>query len=109
MLNFRDSYTLWQITSFPVTSVNELQIEIFHDLMDAAEYMTTVVRFVDRGIFKPAPVDLLKMLEDIMGRIDLISAEMAAEEQVVARHQHAYAALMHLLYSQFLSQDPSAR
>ncbi|MEV6900191.1 hypothetical protein [Amycolatopsis sp. NPDC051372] len=89
-------------------------ISTYHDLADAAEYVTTVIRFVDRGIFKPAPVDLLSMLDEIMGRIEAASAEMAesaemtADERAVADHQHAYAALLHLLYSEFLKQKPSA-
>ncbi|WIX76857.1 hypothetical protein QRX50_36330 [Amycolatopsis carbonis] len=38
-----------------------------------------------------------------MGRIEAVTAE----EQASAFHQHAYAALVHLGYSEFLSLQPS--
>ncbi|MEV5506159.1 hypothetical protein [Streptomyces orinoci] len=72
------------------------------DLAGVDEYVTTVIRYVERGIFKPAPVDVLAVLEELMRRIDRLGEVATGSDQAAARSQHAYAALLHLLYRQFL-------
>ncbi|MEV6880034.1 hypothetical protein [Amycolatopsis sp. NPDC051128] len=79
------------------------------DMALADEYVSTVARFVERGIHKSAPasVDVLGMIEDVQRRIEILIGEVAGEDLVIARQQHAYAALMHFIYAEFLRMDPS--
>ncbi|MFD0883368.1 hypothetical protein ACFQ08_02180 [Streptosporangium algeriense] len=73
------------------------------ELAIADEYVTTVIRYVERGVFKPAPVDALALLQEIMRRIDRFGDITPNHDQTAARSQHAYAALLHLVYQQFLT------
>lgn len=102
MLSFIDSYTLWRHLPFPSSGSGEGLVLAHSDLAGADEYVTTVIRYVERGIFKPAPVDVLAMLEELMRRIDRLGDVATGSDQTVARLQHAYAALLHLVYRQFL-------
>lgn len=102
MLSFMDSYTLWRHLPFPPSGSGEDLILTHSDLAGADEYMTTVIRYVDRGIFKPAPVDVLTLLQEVMHRIDRIGDVASEGDRAAARSQHAYAALLGLLYQQFL-------
>ncbi|WP_103343042.1 hypothetical protein [Amycolatopsis sp. CA-126428] len=106
MLSFEDAYTLWRWLPFPRTTKNEGLIDTHGDLAVADEYVTTVIRFVERGIFQLAPVDVLTMLETIMRRISELQPAVTDEERAVAEMQHAYAALLHLVYSGFLDRAP---
>ncbi|OIK01341.1 hypothetical protein BIV25_05890 [Streptomyces sp. MUSC 14] len=101
-LTFMDSYTLWRSLPFPSGGSAQGLKMTYADLAEADEYVTTVIRFVERGIFKPAPVDLLAMLEELMQRIDRLGDAASDGDQVVARQQHAYAALLGLVYRKFL-------
>ena len=107
MLSFRDAYTLWRWLPFPRTTNNESLIDTHGDLAIADEHVTTVIRFVERGVFIPAPVDVLTILEGIMRQIEALRADVTDEERVVADMQHAYAALLRAVYSDFLDQEPS--
>jgi hypothetical protein len=101
-LTFMDSYTRWCRLPFPSGGSTEGLKMTYADLAEADEYVTTVIRFVERGIFKPAPVDLLAMLEELMQRINRLRDTASGEDQAVVRSQHAYAALLDLVYRQFL-------
>jgi hypothetical protein len=58
---------------------------------------------VERGIYKPAPVDVLALLQNILRRTDRLSDDVSSDsDREVARSQHAYAALLDLVYRQFL-------
>jgi hypothetical protein len=107
MLSFRDAYTLWRSLPFPRGAKSEELAFTHSELAGADEHVTTVIRFVERSVFKPAPVDVLAELEEIMRRIEALRAEVTGEELAVADAQHAYAALLHLVYSGFLGQAPS--
>ncbi|MFJ6833635.1 hypothetical protein [Streptomyces sp. NPDC091209] len=74
----------------------------YADLAEVDEYVTTVIRFVERGIFKPSPADVLSILDELMERIGQLGAESSGKDLEVARAQHAYAALMALVYRKFL-------
>ncbi|WP_328966936.1 hypothetical protein [Streptomyces sp. NBC_00239] len=97
-----DAYTLWRSLPFPRSGPLEESITIRSDLALADEYVTTVIRFVERGIFKPAVPDVLAFLEEVLERIERLSDNGGPETQEIARSQHAYAALMHVVYSKFL-------
>ncbi|MER6075800.1 hypothetical protein ABT187_45025 [Streptomyces sp. NPDC001817] len=97
-----DSYTLWRRLPFPSGGSTQGLKMTYADLAEADEYITTVIRFVESGIFKPVPVDVLAMLEELMQRIDRLGDAASDGDQAVARSQHAYAALLHLVYRQFL-------
>ncbi|MEU8972346.1 hypothetical protein AB0D11_24260 [Streptomyces monashensis] len=99
-----DSYTLWYSLPFPSGGSTKDLKATYADLAEADEYATTVIRFVERGIFKPAPVDLLAMLEELMHRIDRIGDTASGDDKAVARRQHAYASLLDLVYRQFLEE-----
>ncbi|MFH8775987.1 hypothetical protein [Streptomyces sp. NPDC017958] len=102
MLDFMDAYTLWRNLPFPRSGSNEELILAHSDLAEVDEYVTTVIRFVERGIFKPAPVDVLATLQELMQRIDRLDETASYSDRPVARSQHAYAALLDLLYRKFL-------
>lgn len=102
MVGFMDAYTLWRNLPFPRSGSSKDLILARSDLAEADEYVTTVIRFVERGIFKPAPVDVLAMLQELMQRIDRLGDSASGDDQAVARSQHAYAALLDLVYRQFL-------
>ncbi|MEW1862439.1 hypothetical protein AB0399_19040 [Streptomyces sp. NPDC088194] len=104
MLGFTDSYTLWRHLPFPSGGPGEGLALTRSDLAEADEYVTTVIRYVERGIFKPAPVAVLEMLQALMHRIDRLGSVATGGEQAAARSQHAYAALLHLVYRQFLEE-----
>jgi len=101
-----DCYAAWRRAGFPGPGSSTGLKLTYADLADADEYVTTVIRFVERGIHRPAPVDVLGMLDELMDRIDRLAAESSAEDQEVARAQHAYAALTARLYRQFLRAAP---
>ncbi|MEV0537169.1 hypothetical protein [Kitasatospora sp. NPDC050463] len=107
MLSFMDSYTLWRHLPFPSSGPGEDLVLAHSDLAEADEYVTTVIRYVERGIFKPAPVDVPAMLQELMHRIDRLGGVATGGKQAAARSQHAYAALLHLVYQQFLEEGRS--
>ncbi|WP_159041002.1 hypothetical protein [Streptomyces sp. FxanaA7] len=102
MLSFMDAYTLWRSLPFPRSGSSSDLILARSDLAEADEYVTTVIRYVERGVFKPAPVNVLTMLQELMQRIDRISERASDDDRAIARSQHAYAALLDLVYRQFL-------
>lgn len=102
MLSFMDSYALWRQLPFPASGSDKGLVLAHSDLAGVDEYVTTVIRYVERGIFKPAPVDVLALLHELMHRIDRLGDVVSGGDQAVARSQHAYAALLHLVYGQFL-------
>ncbi|MGW4518600.1 hypothetical protein ACWEO4_43405 [Streptomyces sp. NPDC004393] len=102
-LTFMDSYTLWRRMPFPSGGPTEDLKMTYADLAEVDEYVTTVIRFVERGIFKPSPADVLSILDELMERIDRLCEESSGKDLEVARAQHAYAALMALVYRQFLA------
>ncbi|MGX9883701.1 hypothetical protein [Streptomyces sp. NPDC002276] len=97
-----DSYTLWRHLPFPSSGSDEGLVLAHSDLAGVDEYVTTVIRYVERGIFKPAPVDVLALLQELLHRIDRLGGGASDGDQAVARSQHAYAALLDLVYRQFL-------
>ncbi|WP_405828912.1 hypothetical protein [Streptomyces sp. NBC_00105] len=97
-----DSYTLWRHLPFPPSGSAKGLVLAHSDLASVDEYVTTVIRYVERGIFKPAPVDVLELLQELMQRIDRLGDAASDDDQAAARSQHAYAALLYLLYRQFL-------
>jgi hypothetical protein len=101
-----DSYVLWRRGGFPGPGSSKGLKLTYADLAEVDEYVTTVIRFVERGIHQPAPVDVLGMLDALMERIERLAAESSEEDLKVARAQHAYAALAALLYRQFLEAAP---
>src|SRR4051812_2723304 len=96
-LDFRDAYTLWRCLPFPKSGSSEALIVAHGDLAEVDEYATTVIRFVERGIYKPAPVDVLALLNDILFRTDPQSSQFSDADRAVAQAQHAYAALLELV------------
>jgi hypothetical protein len=68
----------------------------------ADEYATTVIRFVERGVYIPAPADVLSLLQEIMLRLDRLGTRESLNGQRIARAQHAYAALLEIVYRHFL-------
>ncbi|WP_182905624.1 hypothetical protein [Microbispora sp. H13382] len=102
ILSFMDAYILWRNLPFPRSGSSRDLIRAHSDLAEADEYVTTVIRYVERGIFKPAPVDVLTMLQELMQRIDRLGGMASGGDQTVARSQHAYTALLDLVYRQFL-------
>ncbi|MGW7531276.1 hypothetical protein [Amycolatopsis sp. NPDC054798] len=108
MLSFQDAYTLWRWLPFPRGVRHDVLADTKADLAGADEYVTTVIRFVERGIFIPAPVDVLADLDRIIGRIEAVNHGLTEEQQISADQQHAYAVLLKIVYSGFLSQGPAA-
>lgn len=108
-LSFMDSYTLWRNLPFPRSGTNRALIMTHSDLAGADEYVTTVIRFVERGIHKPAPpqANVLELLADILERTERLCQELTDVEQELARFQHAYAALLDIVYRHFLDAAPS--
>lgn len=76
------------------------------DLAGVDEYVATVIRFVERGIFIPSPVDVLADLDRIIG-IEAANHGLTEEQQISADQQHAYAVLLKIAYSGFLSHTPA--
>jgi hypothetical protein len=107
-LSFVDSYTLWRCLPFPQSGSSEGLIATHSDLAEADEYVTTVIRFVERRIYRPAPVDVLALLQDILQRTDRLSDGVSDDDLRAARSQHAYAALLELVYRQFLQAARSS-
>ncbi|WP_336158720.1 hypothetical protein [Amycolatopsis sp. VC5-11] len=107
MLSFQDAYTLWRWLPFPRGVFHDVLAGTKGDLAGADEYVTTVIRFVERGIFIPAPVDVLADLDRIIGRIEAVNRGLTEEEQISADQQHAYAVLLKIVYAGFLSQAPA--
>lgn|SRR5690242_17127217 len=102
ILSFMDAYTLWRNLPFPRSGSSKDLILAHSDLAEADEYVTTVIRYVERGIFKPAPADVLTMLQELMLRTDRLGDTASGRDRDVARSQHAYAALLDIVYRQFL-------
>ncbi|MEV5958196.1 hypothetical protein AB0M11_31280 [Streptomyces sp. NPDC051987] len=102
MPSFVDYCTLRRILPFPLSGSGEGLVLAHGDLAGADEYVATIISCVERGIFKPAPIDVLTLLEELVHRIDRLGGDASAGDQAVARSQHAYAALLDLVYRQFL-------
>ncbi|MGR4878586.1 hypothetical protein ACIPUC_03995 [Streptomyces sp. LARHCF249] len=102
MLSFVDAYTLWRSLPFPRSGPLEESVLIRSDLVLADQYVTTVIRFVEDGVFKPVVPDALALLDEILERAERLGDTADPETQQIARSQHAYAALLHLVYSKFL-------
>jgi hypothetical protein len=103
MLSFMDAYTIWRRLPFPRGATGDTLPELKGDLVAADEYVTTVIGFVERGVYKPAVPDVLGLLESILRRVDEADHGLTRDERTVAREIHAYAALLHELYRQFLT------
>lgn len=102
MLSFLDAYTIWRQLPFPFSGSDERLISTHSDLAGADEYVTTVIRYVERGIFKPFQTDVLALLEEIVRKIEQINDLTSDKDRDIARSQHAYAVLLDLVYRQFL-------
>lgn len=102
MLSLMDSYTLWRQLPFPPNGPGKDLIMTHGQLASIDEYVTKVILYVEKGIYKLAPVDVLAMLRELMHEIEQIDVGESERHQVSARAQHAYAALLYLLYQQFL-------
>ncbi|MGI5484648.1 hypothetical protein [Streptomyces lavendofoliae] len=102
MLSFIDAYTLWRSLPLPRSGPLEESALLRSDLALADEYVTTVIRFVEHGVFKPAVPDALALLDEILERAERLGEGADAEIRETARCQHAYAALLRLVYSEFL-------
>ncbi|MFF5145688.1 hypothetical protein ACFY6U_39275 [Streptomyces sp. NPDC013157] len=107
MLGFMDAYVLWRRMPFPRSGSTADLVLAHSDLAGADEYVTTVIRFVESGIFKPAPVDVLAELRELMLRLDRLGAAATGADLEAARSQHAYAALLDLVYRQYLEAGGS--
>lgn len=103
MLSFMDVYTLWRAQPFPRGGSGGELSAIHGDLAVADEHVTAVIRFVERGVFKPVTPGVLPMLDDILERTERLLVDADASVRAVAQQQHAYAALLRLLYAQFLA------
>ncbi|MEV5956357.1 hypothetical protein AB0M11_21740 [Streptomyces sp. NPDC051987] len=77
------------------------------DLAGADEYVTTVIRFVESGIFKPARADVLAELQELMRRTERLGEAATGADLEVARAQHAYAVLLDLVHRRFLEAGGS--
>lgn len=66
------------------------------------EYVMAVIRFVERGVFKPVVPDVLERIDAILERTERLLGDPDATVRTVAQEQHAYAALVRLLYAEFL-------
>ncbi|MET8148293.1 hypothetical protein ACIBSW_27010 [Actinoplanes sp. NPDC049668] len=102
-----DAYTIWRCLPFPQSGSSPALTAAHSDLAEADEYVTTVIRFVERGIYMPAPVDVLVLLQDVLRQTDRLGDDASANDREVARLQHAYAALLELVYREFLQAAPS--
>lgn len=102
MLSFIDAYTLWRSLPLPRSGPLEESIRIRSDLVLADEYVTTVIRFVERGVVRPAVPDALAFLDEILERTERLGEKGDPETREIARSQHAYAALLPLGHSKFL-------
>jgi hypothetical protein len=108
MLSFVDAYTLWRRHPFPKTGTGSTLPETHGDLAVLDEYVTAVIRFVERGIYQPVVPDVLERLRNVMRRIELAVDAEPPTMKAVAREQHAYAALMYIVYQQFLAMKPAS-
>jgi hypothetical protein len=110
LLSFIDAYTLWRKLPFPPGGFGDEIPETKGDLAVADEYVTVVIRFVEHGVFKPAVPNVLELLDDILRRTEQLCDDESGQVRTIAREQHAYAALLRLVYEQFLEKgsDPSA-
>ncbi|HVK22813.1 MAG TPA: hypothetical protein VM677_15760 [Actinokineospora sp.] len=107
-LSFIDAYTIWRGQPFPGSGKNEVLIGVRHDLAEADEYVTTVIRFVDHGIHRPMQqTDVLAFLDEILERVARFAEAASGKDLEIARSQHAYAAILRLVYAQFLELAPS--
>ncbi|MBN9747923.1 hypothetical protein DMP23_43735 [Amycolatopsis sp. A1MSW2902] len=107
MLSFQDAYMLWRWLPFPRGVLNHPLGDTKGELAGTEEYVATVIRFVERGIFIPAQIDVLARLDRIIGRIEALNSGLTEEQQISADQQHAYAVLMKIIYAGFLSQAPA--
>ena len=107
MLTFIDAYTLWRALPFPRGGPGPDMPEIRGDLAEADEYVTTVIRFVEHGIFRPAAPDVLGLIDDVMERLTRLLDDEDERVRGVAREHHAYAALLRIVYAEFLRQGAS--
>ncbi|MFI9380644.1 hypothetical protein [Kutzneria sp. NPDC052558] len=97
-----DAYLLWRAAPVPQSGSLEESADIRVGLMVADHYVSTVVPFVQRGVFQPAVPDVLEFLDRLVERIDKLIEEADSETVEIARYQHAYAMLQRTVYSQFL-------
>ncbi|MFD9123649.1 hypothetical protein [Kitasatospora sp. NPDC059571] len=108
MIEFMDAYALWRAMPFPRGGRAGFA-EIHGDLAVADEYTTTVIHFVEKGVFRPAPVDVLAYLDQLMVRIDRLAEGADADVLAAVRAYHAYAVLLRLVHETCLAEGDRAR
>ncbi|WP_431683486.1 hypothetical protein [Kitasatospora sp. KL5] len=91
----------------PRSSRPELR-EFYGDLALADLYAGVAGRYVECGIVRLAPLDVLAHFDHLMLRIDRVMEGADAELLAAARPYHAFAALQRRLYQQFLDEAGTA-
>lgn len=61
-----------------------------------------VIRLVERGIFKPVVPDVLERIDAVLEQTERLLDDFDVTVRTGAQELHAYAALMPLLYAEFL-------
>ena len=107
MLDFQDAYTLWRRHRIPAQGRGAVLPETFSDLVLADHYVTTVIEFVEKGVYKPAVPDVLGFIAALRERLERAADQESPELRQIALEQRAYAGLLRVVYEQFLALDPS--
>lgn len=104
MLSFMDAYTLWRALPFPGGAFGDELPHIHSDLALADHYVTAVIRFVEEGVFKPVVPNVLDEIDSVLLRSGRLLDDPQAEVRALAQQLHAYAALLRLIYAEYLRQ-----
>ena len=74
-----DAYTLWRALPFPGGAFGDELPHIHEDLAMADNYVTTVIRFVEQGVFKPVVPNVLEYIDSILVRTERLLDDPQAE------------------------------
>jgi hypothetical protein len=107
--DFKDSYASWRRKPFPQGSSTDSLDELHADLALADTWVAeTVIPFVERGVYKPAQVDVIQELGKLHDRAREIEQMTDGEDRRLAADYGHHAALLVGVYNGFLAQAPSS-
>jgi hypothetical protein len=108
MAAFEDAVAIWRHQAFPPGSSSEALAELHADLALADTCVAeSVIPFVERGLRKPARVDVVKGLRDLDARAGELEQRSDGADRRLAAAYRDYAAVLLRVYEAFLAQVSS--
>jgi hypothetical protein len=105
MTTFADRYAVWRNRPFPAGSADDSVDELHADLALVDSWVAeSVVPFVERGLYRPAGVDVIGELWRLRARATELAGTRGQDDATLAGSYTSYLDLLIDLYDDFLRQ-----